>query len=31
VEEMKSILIAERCRKSVRLSKAQTLFNLGAH
>ena len=31
VEEMKSILIAERCRKSVRLAKAQTLFNLGAH
>jgi guanylate kinase len=31
VEELKSILIAERCRKSVRLSKAQTLFNLGAH
>ena len=31
VEEMKSILIAERCRKSVRLSEAQTLFNLGAH
>ena len=31
VEELKSILIAERCRKSVRLGKAQTLFNLGAH
>jgi guanylate kinase len=31
VEELKSILIAERCRKSVRLPKAQTLFNLGAH
>jgi guanylate kinase len=31
VEELKSILIAERCRKSVRLAKAQTLFNLGAH
>jgi guanylate kinase len=31
VEEMKSILIAERCRKSARLAKAQTLFNLGAH
>jgi guanylate kinase len=31
VEEMKSILIAERCRKSVRLAKAQTLFNLGPH
>ncbi|NTV31920.1 MAG: guanylate kinase [Deltaproteobacteria bacterium] len=31
VEELKSILIAERCRKSVRLSKAQTLFNLGPH
>jgi guanylate kinase len=31
VEELKSILIAERCRKSVRLRKAQTLFNLGAH
>ena len=31
VEELKSILIAERCRKSVRLSKARTLFNLGAH
>ena len=31
VEELKSILIAERCRKSARLPKAQTLFNLGAH
>mgnify|MGYP001393536384 CR=1 FL=1 len=31
VEELKSIVIAERCRKSVRLPKAQTLFNLGAH
>ena len=31
VEELKSILIAERCRKSVRLAKAQTLFNLGPH
>ncbi len=31
VEELKSILVAERCRKSVRLPKAQTLFNLGAH
>jgi guanylate kinase len=31
VEELKSVLIAERCRKSVRLPKAQTLFNLGAH
>ena len=31
VEELKSILIAERCRKSVRLAEAQTLFNLGAH
>jgi len=31
VEELKAILIAERCRKSVRLPKAQTLFNLGAH
>jgi guanylate kinase len=31
VEELKSILIAERCRKAVRLSKAQALFNLGAH
>jgi guanylate kinase len=31
VEELKSILIAERCRKSVRLAKAQSLFNLGAH
>jgi guanylate kinase len=31
VEELKSILIAERCRRSVRLSKAQTLFNLGPH
>ncbi len=31
VEELKSILIAERCRKSVRLPKAQTLFNLGPH
>ncbi len=30
-EEMKSILVAERCRKSVRLAKAQTLFNLGGH
>ncbi len=31
VEELKSILVAERCRRSVRLSKAQALFNLGAH
>jgi guanylate kinase len=31
VEELKSILIAERCRKFVRLAKAQTLFNLGPH
>jgi len=31
VEELKSILVAERCRKSVQLPKAQTLFNLGAH
>ena len=31
VEELKSILIAERCRKSVRLTKARALFNLGAH
>jgi guanylate kinase len=31
VEELKSILIAERCRKSVRLSLAQKLFNLGPH
>ena len=31
VEELKSILIAERCRRSVRLSKAQALFNLGPH
>jgi guanylate kinase len=31
VEELKSILVAERCRKSVRLGKAQSLFNLGAH
>jgi len=31
VEELKAILIAERCRKSVRLPKARTLFNLGAH
>jgi guanylate kinase len=31
VEELKSILIAERCRKSIRLAKAQTLFNLGPH
>jgi guanylate kinase len=31
VEELKSVLIAERCRKSVRFPKAQTLFNLGAH
>lgn len=31
VEELKSILIAERCRKSARLAKAQTLFNLGPH
>jgi len=31
VEELKSIVIAERCRKSVRLAKAQTLFNLGPH
>lgn len=30
-EELKSIVIAERCRTSVRLSKAQTLFNLGPH
>jgi len=31
VGELKSILVAERCRKSVRLGKAQSLFNLGAH
>ena len=31
VEELKAILIAERCRKSVRLAKAQTVFNLGPH
>jgi len=31
VEEVKSIVIAERCRNSVRLPKAQTLFNLGPH
>jgi len=31
VEELKSIVIAERCRKSARLPKAQTLFNLGPH
>ena len=31
VDELRSILIAERCRKSVRLAKAQSLFNLGAH
>jgi guanylate kinase len=31
VDEMKSILIAGRCRKSVRLTKVQTLFNLGSH
>jgi len=31
VEELKSIVIAERCRKSVRLYKAETLFNLAAH
>jgi len=31
VEELKSIIVAERCRRSVRLSKAQTLFNLGPH
>lgn len=31
VEEMKSIVVAERCRRSVRLSKVQTLFNLGPH
>jgi len=31
VEELKSILVAERCRRSVRLSKAQALFNLGPH
>lgn len=31
VEELKSIVIAERCRKSVRLPKAQTLFHLGAY
>jgi guanylate kinase len=28
VEELKSILIAERCRRSVRLPKARTVFNL---
>lgn len=31
VEELKSIVVAERCRRSVRLAKAQTLFNLGPH
>jgi guanylate kinase len=31
VEELKSIVIAERCRKSVRLHKAETLFNQVAH
>lgn len=31
VEELKSIVIAERCRKSVRLQKAEALFNLAAH
>jgi guanylate kinase len=31
VEELKAIIIAERCRKAVRLAKAQSLFNLGAH
>jgi guanylate kinase len=31
VEELKSILIAERCRRSVRLPKAQGMFNLGPH
>jgi guanylate kinase len=31
VDDLKSILIAERCRKSVLLHKAQTLFNLGPH
>jgi guanylate kinase len=31
VEELRSILIAERCRKAVRLARAQTLFNLGPH
>ncbi len=31
VEELKSIITAERCRKRVRLPKAQTLFNLGPH
>src|SRR4030042_5154811 len=31
VEELKSIVVAERCRRSVRLPKAQTLFNLGPH
>ncbi|MGE5840592.1 MAG: guanylate kinase [Deltaproteobacteria bacterium] len=30
-EELKSIIVAERCRKSVRLSKVQTLFNLDPH
>jgi guanylate kinase len=31
VEELKSIIIAERCRRPVQLPKAQTLFNLGPH
>jgi guanylate kinase len=31
VEEMKAIVTSERCRKSARLAKAQTLFNLGPH
>lgn len=31
VEELKSIVVAERCRRSVRLSKVQTLYNLGPH
>jgi guanylate kinase len=31
VEELKSIIVAERCRRSVRLPRAQNLFNLGPH
>ncbi len=31
VEELKSIVIAERCRRPAQLPKAQTLFNLGPH
>ena len=31
VEELKSIVVAERCRRSVRLPKVQTLFNLDPH